>query len=494
MLRSNDRNRVATIVAPDEDPRVAFMFPGGGSQYNGMAAGLDASFDVFHDVHARRHRARAGPHGRRPRAAAAPRDADEGALLQATAFMPAIFTTSIALARQWMAWGVRPTTYLGHSLGEYAAAHLAGVLTFDGALDLIAARARLIEEISGSGAAMMAVPLAEDAVRAVLPATLSLATVNATDECTVAGPTDDILALRDRLAADDVTATVVPIAAAGHSSMLDPILPAFLEAVRQVELSPPQVPYVSNLTGTWITAEQATDPQYWVDHLRHTVRFADCLTTLLADGPTVLRRARPGPRALVVRPAPGDQAGRRDPGVAPPEPADGRHRVHPARLRALLGRRRRHRRRPLRRRRPADGAAPGLPVQARAALDRSRGGLAQHGRRGPRTRRDRDRRRAGRGRARPASRSASPTSPTRSGPRRGSTRRPIAPAIAPVGPWLVVGDPADAFVAAARRRADGSRQRGRGDVGPRPGRARRRPLRRPRRSDGRVSTRRSSAG
>ena len=115
------------------------------------------------------------------------RDAADDALRQTTASLPAIFLTSVALARQWMAWGVSPTAFVGHSLGEYTSAHLAGVLTLDGALDLIVARAKLIDRVSGTGAAMLAVPLAEADVRALLAPTLSLATINADDECVVAG-------------------------------------------------------------------------------------------------------------------------------------------------------------------------------------------------------------------------------------------------------------------------------------------------------------------
>jgi acyl transferase domain-containing protein/thioesterase domain-containing protein/acyl carrier protein len=292
-LRSNDRNRVATTAAPDTPPRVAFMFPGGGSQYNGMAAGLDDRFEVFHEVMRdgiERVRRRSGI----DLAPLLRPDAEPDALIHTPVSLPAIFITSVAMARQWMAWGVNPSAFVGHSLGEYAAAHLAGVLTFDGALELIVGRAALIDRVSGSGAAMLAVPLPADEVARVLPAELSIATVNADDECVVAGPTEIIEAFAAEITTEEVRPTVLHLAAAGHSAMLDPILPEFLEIVQRVELSPPQVPYLSNLTGTWITAEQATSPQYWVDHLRHTVRFTDCLRTLLADGPTVLVEVGPG--------------------------------------------------------------------------------------------------------------------------------------------------------------------------------------------------------
>ena len=156
---------------------------------------------------------------------------------------------------------------------------------------------RLMDRASGQGAAMLAVPFPEGEVRAVLPASLSVATINADDECVVAGPADDIAALQTDLTTDEVSPTLIPVDAAAHSSLLDPILPEFLEAVGKVELSQPQMPYLSNLTGTWITAEQATDPQYWVDHLRHTVRFSDCLRTVLADGPLVFMELGPVTRS-----------------------------------------------------------------------------------------------------------------------------------------------------------------------------------------------------
>ena len=292
-LRTNDRNRVANSVAPEDPQRVAFLFPGGGAQYNGMAAGLDERFSVFHEVMRdgiERVKARSGV----DLAPLLSPDAEPDALRRTTVSMPAVFLTSIALARQWMAWGVKPTTFAGHSLGEYTAAHLAGVLTLDGALDLIVSRATLMDRASGQGAAMLAVPLPEGEVRAVLPASLSVATINADDECVVAGPADDIAALQTDLTTDEVSPTLIPLAAAAHSALLDPILPEFLEAVGKVELSQPQMPYLSNLTGTWITAAQATDPQYWVDHLRNTVRFSECLRTVLADGPLVFMELGPG--------------------------------------------------------------------------------------------------------------------------------------------------------------------------------------------------------
>ena len=144
VLRQGDRNRVASAIASNDAHRVAFLFPGGGAHYPGMAAALDDRFDVFHEVMEdgirrlrERHELDLAPLLRA--------DTSSEALRKTTASLPAVFLTSVALARQWMAWGVTPSAFVGHSLGEYTAAHLAGVLTLDGALDLIVARATLID-------------------------------------------------------------------------------------------------------------------------------------------------------------------------------------------------------------------------------------------------------------------------------------------------------------------------------------------------------------
>lgn len=292
-LRGGDRRRSGKGTAGEVAPGVVFMFPGGGSQYPGMGAGLDERFAVYHETMREgieRVRAISGV----DLAPLLQPDGDADALRDPSTMLPAIFLTSVALAKQWMAWGVTPRGFIGHSLGEYTAAHLAGVMSLDTALQMIATRARLIERVAGVDAAMLVVPLPEAEVVAQLPPNVDLATVNAHDECVVSGPRAAIEAFAAELRGRDVECQVVPVAAAGHSALLDPILPEFLETVRGLQLSPPTIPYISNLTGTWVTAEQATDPQHWVDHLRRTVRFADGLATVLEDGPTVLVELGPG--------------------------------------------------------------------------------------------------------------------------------------------------------------------------------------------------------
>jgi acyl transferase domain-containing protein/aryl carrier-like protein len=296
-LRTPDRRRSAKGTADEVAPAVVFMFPGGGAQYAGMGGGLDDRFGVYHEAMREgiEHlRARHGIDLAPLLDAGGDLEAAAEELRNPSRMLPAVFLTSVALAKQWMAWGVTPRGFIGHSLGEYTAAHLAGVMSLDTALEMIATRSRLIEKVAGAHAAMLVVPLPEAEVVAELPPELSLATVNAFDECVVSGPRDVVEAFSARLAEREVECQLVPVAAAGHSSLLDPILPEFHEAVSRLELRPPTIPCISNLTGTWITAEQATSPQYWVDHLRHTVRFADGLATALDEGPTVLVELGPG--------------------------------------------------------------------------------------------------------------------------------------------------------------------------------------------------------
>jgi acyl transferase domain-containing protein/thioesterase domain-containing protein/acyl carrier protein len=193
-----------------------------------------------------------------------------------------------------MAFGVEPDAIVGHSLGEYVAALLAGVFSFEDAMHLVVARARLMGRASGANAAMLAVPMTEHELEPLLDASISLAAVNAGDECVVSGTGDAIDALVARLAARDVSSTRIPLNAAAHSHLLDPVLDEFEAAVRSVALSAPTRRYVSNLTGTWIVAAQATDPRYWVDHLRGTVRFEAGLRGALDEGPAITFELGPG--------------------------------------------------------------------------------------------------------------------------------------------------------------------------------------------------------
>ena len=291
-LRQPERRRVSDGSVGDATPRVAFMFPGGGAQYARMAQGLDERFSTFHDTMATGIEivADLGGPDLRPMLA----DEDGTALTAADASLPAVFLTSLALARQWQDWGTNPDLLLGHSLGEYVAAHLAGVMSLEDAARLVVGRSRLMASVGGSDTGMMVVPVAEADLIDRLPDDVSLAVVNAADECVIAGPTTSLDELDAMFVAEDVQTNRLRLAAAAHSAALDPVLDEFRELAGKVSFSAPQIPYMSNLTGTWITESDAMSADYWTRHLRGTVRFADNLRTAFAEGPTVTIELGPG--------------------------------------------------------------------------------------------------------------------------------------------------------------------------------------------------------
>ncbi|MBZ4422337.1 type I polyketide synthase [Myxococcus sp. RHSTA-1-4] len=295
-LASRDAARLLTHVQEATQRQVVFMFPGQGSQYAGMGRGLYEEVPGFRKLvdACCEHLL---PHLRMDlRKLLLARDADaeeaDHQLRRTSLAQPALFTVSYALAKLWMSWGVKPQAMVGHSVGEYVAACLAGVLKLEDALALVAARGRLMEQMPAG--AMLSVSLPEQEVLPLLGTELSLAAVNAPSLCVVAGPTEQVAALETRLSGRGVATRRLHTSHAFHSSMMAPILGAFAERLRVVSWSPPMLPWVSNVTGTWIPPAQATNPDYWVEHLRRTVRFGDGVRELLAEPSRVFLEVGPG--------------------------------------------------------------------------------------------------------------------------------------------------------------------------------------------------------
>ncbi len=219
---------------------------------------------------------------------------------------PALFVVEYALARLWMRWGVSPSAMIGHSVGEYVAACLAGVMSLGDALALVAARGQLMQRMERG--AMLAVPLAEAEVRPLMNGDerLSLAAVNAPSLCVVSGTAEAVERLAERCAARHVGTRLLHTSHAFHSAMMEPMLDEFLRHVERVRLSAPRIPFVSNVSGTWITDEEATTPAYWTKHLRQTVRFADGVAELLKSPGRIFLEVGPGHTlGGFVRPAQG---------------------------------------------------------------------------------------------------------------------------------------------------------------------------------------------
>ena len=296
-LAQPDRAPVVSGTVESGDRSCVFMFSGQGAQYAGMArelyesepsfrADVDACCDVL-STHLGTDL--------RTLLFARERDqaADASARLTETRFaQPALFVIEYALAQLWTAWGIRPAALIGHSVGEYVAACLAGVFSLDDALKLVAARGRLMQALPAG--AMAAVPLGEADVAPLLGSELSLAAVNAPGLCVVSGPVAAIVRFEAALAARGTAARRLETSHAFHSAMMEPALDAFRAEVERVERRAPRIPFLSNVTGTWISAAEATSADYWTEHLRRPVLFSAGVQELLKEPGRVFLEVGPG--------------------------------------------------------------------------------------------------------------------------------------------------------------------------------------------------------
>jgi acyl transferase domain-containing protein len=311
-LGARDPRRVWTAEAEPGERRVAFLLPGVGDHYPGMAQGLYRTERVFREEldrcaellrphlgldlrEALLAGAEEGQGGKLDLKALLGRGAQAskpGLLHETWVAQPAVMAVSWALAQLWISWGVRPQALLGYSLGEYTAACLAGVMSLEDGLALVARRARLIAGLPPG--AMLAVPLSEAELLPRLTPGLCLAAENGPGVSVVAGSLEAVDAFERQLAAEGLSCRRLPTTHAFHSPMMEPVREELARVAAGLRLAPPRIPYVSNVTGTWITAEQATDPLYWADHLCRSVRFGRALETLWAQPQRVLLEVGPG--------------------------------------------------------------------------------------------------------------------------------------------------------------------------------------------------------
>jgi acyl transferase domain-containing protein/thioesterase domain-containing protein len=279
--------------ASEEAANLAFLFPGGGSQYPGMAAGLIETEPIFRETIETGCRILREEHQLELAEIFGADHAHAASQLERPSIqLPAVFLVEVALARLWESWGVSPNALLGHSLGENAAACVAGVFRFDEALGLVALRGQLFEQLPAGGMLSIAATAAD--LEAFLDGGLVIGAQNAPDQTMVSGPADEITALASRLEKAGLDCQRVKIDCAAHSPALDPVLPAFRAKLQSMQLAAPKIPIVSNLTGTWLTAEQAQDPEYWVRHLRETVRFSEGIATLQESSSSAFLEMGPG--------------------------------------------------------------------------------------------------------------------------------------------------------------------------------------------------------
>ena len=280
---------------------VAFLFPGQGTQYPGMARQLYEDSGTFRD----QVEACLGcleddlAEELRTLLTTAQPTAEQAERLRDTALaQPALFVVGYATARWLEALGIGPQALLGHSIGEIAAAAVAGVMELPDALAFVVARGRAMSELPP--AAMLSVALGVDAVGGYLEPGVELAAINTPELVTLAGSSEAIEALQARLERDGAVARRLHVSHAFHSMLVEPALPALQAAAERMELRPPAIPIVSNLSGTWLADEQAVDPSYWVRHAREPVRFADGWATLAASPNLALVEVGPGGTLLAL--------------------------------------------------------------------------------------------------------------------------------------------------------------------------------------------------
>lgn len=280
-------------VEDRRDTPVAFLFPGQGAQYAQMGAQLNEAEAVFRDALAECAELL------RPELRLDLRDLlfstadDAKAQLRQTRFtQPAIFALSYSLAKLWMSWGLRPAALIGHSVGEFVAATLAGVFSLPDALRLVAARARLVQELPGG--AMLAGRLSAEQAAEFVNEEVALAAANSPRLSVLSGPFEAIAKVEAVFKEREIAARRLDTSHAFHSPMVEPVVGQLAEIVRTVKLNTPTLPIVSCVTGDFLTAEQATDPQYWANHLRATVRFVDGIARILAKEGCTLLEVGPG--------------------------------------------------------------------------------------------------------------------------------------------------------------------------------------------------------
>ncbi|MEH1828472.1 MAG: type I polyketide synthase [Nostoc sp.] len=302
VLETQEQERIFTVCQEHREQPVIFMFSGQGSQYVNMGRELyeiEPTYKKYVDICAevlQPHLNLDIRHILFPKAEEIEAATQQ---LQQTAFtQSALFVTEYALAQLLMSWGVHPQAMIGHSIGEYVAAAIAGVFSLEDALAVVAKRGKLMQQLPPGS--MLAIPLPANNVQLLLDVealpknSLEIAVINSPSSCVVSGTTGAIATLQEQLISQGIECRLLHTSHGFHSVMMEPILEEFVQLVKKVKLNLPRIRFISNVTGSWITDVQATNPTYWSQHLRQTVRFSDGISQLLKQFKGVFLEVGPG--------------------------------------------------------------------------------------------------------------------------------------------------------------------------------------------------------
>lgn len=298
ILQTRDPRQLRSACQRAENPGLVFLFPGQGSQSIHMASELyqvEPGFRKIVDQCSFLLQPHLGKDIREILYPAAQYSEYARQLLNQTRFaQPALFVIEYALAQLWMEWGIYPQAMLGHSIGEYVAACLAGVFSLADALQLVAIRGKMMQALPPG--AMLAVPLSQEDAAQLLEhePELALAAVNGPELCTLSGSLEAVTRVEDLLSRRKIASRRLSTSHAFHSPMMEPMMEPFARYCGQIKLQAPKIPYLSNVTGTWISEEEATDPGYWSRHLRSTVHFMAGVRQLSQESLDLLLEVGPG--------------------------------------------------------------------------------------------------------------------------------------------------------------------------------------------------------
>ncbi|MGD9201016.1 MAG: amino acid adenylation domain-containing protein, partial [Chitinispirillia bacterium] len=303
ILNTLNPNNSGTKYCDIRDPEVIFMFPGQGSQYVNMGRNLYRDEPLFRQNIDNCCDILNSHLDRDLRELLFPESVDEKtsyeSLKNTYYTQPAIFTIEYSLAQLWMSWGITPSACIGHSIGEFVCACLAGVFSLNDALRLIALRGRFMRDLPPGS--MLSLRCASDEIVDKLPQNIQLASSNGPSLCVVSGPIQDIKDFQEKMEKEKIICRHLHTSHAFHSAMMDPIVEPYIEEVKKAEFSKPSIPFMSTVTTQWINDDQATDPEYWGKHLRMPVLFSHGIKRLCndaKDGYTIFLEV--GPRTTLT--------------------------------------------------------------------------------------------------------------------------------------------------------------------------------------------------